>query len=151
MPIARSARSSVVGLPGRGPAARSACSRRAGSRCLSPCETAKRSCNSPHSGNRRVPTRQARPPVHHRGYRERILKISPDWSWREAFLACWQQADQHGPSQRHERRHSPAQSEPVRTRAHRAHRATAPDNQTDNRPEPGIRTISNRTSGTLND
>jgi Transposase DDE domain group 1 len=22
--------------------------------------------------------------------RQRILKISPDWPWKEAFLACWQ-------------------------------------------------------------
>ena len=22
--------------------------------------------------------------------RERILKISPDWPWKEAFLTCWQ-------------------------------------------------------------
>jgi hypothetical protein len=22
--------------------------------------------------------------------RERVLKISPDWPWKEAFLTCWQ-------------------------------------------------------------
>ena len=22
--------------------------------------------------------------------RERVLKISPDWPWKEAFIACWQ-------------------------------------------------------------
>jgi hypothetical protein len=22
--------------------------------------------------------------------RERVLKISPDWSWKDAFLTCWQ-------------------------------------------------------------
>jgi hypothetical protein len=22
--------------------------------------------------------------------RERILKISPDWPWKDAFLTCWQ-------------------------------------------------------------
>jgi hypothetical protein len=22
--------------------------------------------------------------------RQRVLKISPDWPWKEAFLACWQ-------------------------------------------------------------
>ena len=22
--------------------------------------------------------------------RERVLKISPDWPWKDAFLACWQ-------------------------------------------------------------
>lgn len=26
--------------------------------------------------------------VHHA--RQRILKISPDWPWKEAFLTCWQ-------------------------------------------------------------
>src|SRR5215469_12001446 len=59
--------------------------------------------------------------------RERVLKISPDWPWKDAFLTCWRRlcalpapADQHQPPQRHQRRHSPARSEPVRTRAHRA-------------------------------
>ena len=59
--------------------------------------------------------------------RERVLKISPGWPWKDAFLTCWRgsapcqhQPDQHGQPQRHERRHSPARSEPVRTRAPRA-------------------------------
>jgi Transposase DDE domain group 1 len=26
--------------------------------------------------------------VHHA--RQRILKISPDWPWKDAFLTCWQ-------------------------------------------------------------
>ena len=59
--------------------------------------------------------------------RQRILKISPHWPWKQAFLTCWQRlcalpapADQHRPSQRNDRRHSPARSEPVHTRARRA-------------------------------
>ena len=41
--------------------------------------------------------------------RERVLKISPDWPWKEAFLTCWQRLcacqhppDQHEPPQQHE-------------------------------------------------
>ena len=54
--------------------------------------------------------------------------------------------------QRHERRHSPARSEPVRTRAPRAApRDRRPDSKQTPHPKPGTSTISNRTSGTLND
>jgi hypothetical protein len=33
---------------------------------------------------RHIPARLARPA------RERVLKISPDWPWKDAFLTCWQ-------------------------------------------------------------
>ena len=55
--------------------------------------------------------------------RKRILKISPDWPWNDAFLTCWQgqayansrhPADQHQLPRRQERRAIPARSEPVR-------------------------------------
>ncbi len=59
--------------------------------------------------------------------RQRFLKISPDWPWKQAFLACWQrlcacqhQADQHGHPGDRKGGTAPARSEPVRTRARRA-------------------------------
>ena len=66
--------------------------------------------------------------------RQRILKISPDWPWKDAFLTCWRRLcalpaphDQHEPLRQRERRTTPAPSEPVRTRAYRAlSTATAP-------------------------
>src|ERR1019366_8232491 len=52
--------------------------------------------------------------------RQRILKISPDWPWKEAFLTCWHRLhampeppDQHEPPLRQERSTSPARSEPA--------------------------------------
>jgi hypothetical protein len=47
---------------------------------------------------------------------------------------CPHHPDQHKPSRLHERRTTPARSEPVRTRALRHHRATSPDSQTDITP-----------------
>ena len=76
--------------------------------------------------------------------RQRILKISPDWPWKQAFLTCWQRLcvrgrndfcwelpcqhppDQHEPPQATREEH-PARSEPVRTRAPREpHAPSAP-------------------------
>ena len=59
---------------------------------------------------------------------------------------CPHPPDQHERPQRHGRRHTPARSEPVRTRAHRAPPRTPPPRQTDMRPEKQTRTISNQTS-----
>ena len=91
--------------------------------------------------------------------RQRTLAISPDWPWADAFLDLLAQAlrpartrltSTNHPSQR-ERRTTPAQSEPVRTRAHREHRAPPTQRETDIRLKNGTSTISNRTSNRLND
>jgi hypothetical protein len=74
--------------------------------------------------------------------RQRILKISPDWPWKRAFLTCWQRLcalpappGQHQLPHLHERRTTPARSEPVRTGHPGHHRTTAPDSQTDTTAE----------------
>ena len=63
--------------------------------------------------------------------RQRVLKISPDWPWKDAFLTCWHRLctlpaparpARTTPAARKEA--WPARSEPVRTRAPRAPRAT---------------------------
>ena len=36
------------------------------------------------TGSGHIPARLAR------HARQRVLKISPDWPWKEAFLTCWQ-------------------------------------------------------------
>jgi hypothetical protein len=52
--------------------------------------------------------------------RQRVLKISRTWPWKQAFLTCWQRLctlpappDQPIPSQRPGKEAAPAQSEPV--------------------------------------
>jgi hypothetical protein len=90
--------------------------------------------------------------------RQRILAISPGWPWKDAFLPagsgyapCQHPPDQHKPPHLHERRTTPARSEPVRTRAPGTTARPPPAARQTPHPKPGSGTISNRTSGTLND
>jgi hypothetical protein len=91
--------------------------------------------------------------------RERVLKISPDWPWKDAFLTCWQRLCALPAPAR------PAPSVPttreetqpgaVGAGAHPSTPGTtarppAPTKQTLH-PKTDTNAISNRTSGTLND
>jgi hypothetical protein len=112
----------------------------------------------PRPLRRRGPARSrpGHPPFWHiparlaRHARQRILKISPDWPWKEAFLTCWQRlcapastrltsANHHGnakggPSRRRRSRFAPGHAG--------RHRTTAPATQTDTTPETTARTQS---------
>jgi hypothetical protein len=91
--------------------------------------------------------------------RQRTLKISPDGHGKtpsspagSGSARCPHPPDQHEPSQRQERRHDPARSEPVCTRAPPGcvTQPSPPAKQTP-QPKPGSDTISKRTSSPLND
>src|SRR5262249_13785492 len=84
--------------------------------------------------------------------RQRILKISTDWPWKDAFLACWQRlcalpapARPAQPTPATRREHTPARSEPVPARASPGStRCHHPDPNQTPQPKPGTSTISNR-------
>ena len=79
--------------------------------------------------------------------RERVLKISPDWPWKDAFLTCWQRLLRPA-STRLISTTIPSGAKAGIARRGRSqcapghpghHRATAPGKQADNRPETSVR------------